>query len=110
MKWALVAVALFFAVPVVCSGDVIGQWTFNSIPADNDKTTGTNAAAVGTGTATLIGGVTSSYLDGGSSSDPSPDIDNTCLSTGNYPFISASNKTAGLEFSASTLGYQNIII
>ena len=110
MKWALFVVGLFLVVSPICRADVIAQWTFNSNPADNNKTTGTNSAAVGTGTAVLIGGVVSSYLDGSTSSDPAPDVDNTCLSTGDYPFISASNKTAGVEFSASTLGYQNIMI
>jgi hypothetical protein len=105
-------VVVFFLVastPVVqtARADVITLWNFNSAPADSSSATGTNFPSLGVGTASLVGNATATYA-GGSTNDPASD--NTGWNTAGYPAPNASNKTAGVQFNVSTLGYSNIVI
>lgn len=91
----------------------ISLWNFNSNPADGSSATGTTAPALGSGTASLIGGVTGAFGSGdanGGSSDPftsSPTDDSGWQTTG-YAATSGANKSTGVQFNVSTLGFTDI--
>ena len=91
------------------AGTVVAQWTFNSVPGDADSTTGTIIPTLGTGTASLVGGTTSSFASG-CALDTSAPTDNSGWNTTTYPAPTAGNKSAGVAFNVSTLGRQNIVI
>lgn len=87
--------------------EVISQWNFNSVPPDGSTSTGTNVPSVGYGTAALIGGTTAGYATG-STNDPATSSDDSGWNTAHYPGQSTGNKSAGVQFNISTLGYSNI--
>ncbi len=89
--------------------DIIAQWNFNSVPADSDKTSGSTVPSIGNGIASLLNGVTATFSDG-STNDPATTTDDTGWSTTHYPAQGTSNKTAGVQFNVSTVGYSNIVI
>lgn len=79
----------------------VTQWNFNA-----SNTT----ASTGTGTASLVGGVglgTPAYASGAGSTDPAGT--NVAWSTTDYPAQGTGNKTAGVQFNVSTVGYQNLV-
>ena len=86
------------------------QWNFNSVPADNNTATGSTAPSVGSGAALIIGGVTASFVGGDAALDPAPVADNSAWTTTGYPASTANNKSAGIQFSVSTAGIQNLVI
>jgi hypothetical protein len=89
---------------------VITQWNFNSNPADGSTSTGSTMPSTGTGSLSAIGGVTSSYASGasnGGSSDPAT-TDNTGFALTGWPVQGTANKTAGIQWAASTTGFQDI--
>lgn len=91
---------------------VITQWNFNSNPADNSTSTGSTLPAIGSGTAALVGGVTGTFASGtasGGSSDPAA-TDNSGWQTTTYAAQGSGDKTRGVQFNVSTLGYDNISI
>lgn len=83
----------------------LALWDFNN----------TNAAAAspppasGTGTASLLNGVTATFA-GGVTSDHSASGTNAAWNTAGYPAQGVGNQTAGVQFSVSTMGYQNICL
>jgi hypothetical protein len=78
----------------------ITQWNFNASNLTPN---------IGAGTASLVGGTTSpGFNSGAGSSDPA--ASNVGWQTTTYPAQGAANKTAGVQFNVSTLGFQNIII
>jgi endonuclease/exonuclease/phosphatase family metal-dependent hydrolase len=85
------------------------QWNFNSVPADGSATTGSTSPSLGSGTAAVVGGISSSFIGGDPVLDPAP-ADNTAWTTTTYPSSTANNKSAGVQFSVSTAGKQNIVI
>src|SRR6266851_3843023 len=88
------------------SAEIIAQWNFNSPSPDAKTSTGTQEPCVGTGKATLVGGVSGAYANG-SAKDPASS-DNSGWSIASYPAQGSGNKTAGVQFSVSTAGYSNI--
>jgi hypothetical protein len=87
------------------------QWNFNSNSADGNTATGSLTPNIGTGSLSLVGGITSSFASGtanGGSSDPAT-TDNSGLGTTGYQ-ATAGNKTAGVRFKVSTVGQQNIVV
>lgn len=89
---------------------VVTQWNFNSVPADSSASTGTQLPSIGTGSLSLIGGVTGGFSSGaanGGSSDPAS-IDDTGLQTTGYKAQGTGNATAGVFFKVSTVGFQGI--
>ena len=89
---------------------VMAQWDFNSTPPDTNTTTGVTTPSIGTGTASLVGGVSQAFF-GGSTTDPANSgSDNSGWSTTTYPAQGTGNKTAGVRFNVSTAGRQNISI
>ncbi len=91
----------------------LSLWNFNSNPADGSTATGTTTPALGLGTASLVGGVTGTFGSGdanGGSSDPltgSPTDDSGWQTTG-YAAPTGANKSTGLQFIVSTLGFTDI--
>jgi hypothetical protein len=104
-----------FALSAVSAGaqaNVLTQWNFNSIAPDNATGTGSTVPSIGSGSASLVGGVTGSFASGtanGGSSDPALS-DNSGWQTTTYAAQGAGDKTRGVQFNVSTLGYQNISI
>src|SRR3954469_5852824 len=109
---SLVLLLVFSASLMQARSDVIAQWNFNSVPPDGAPSTGTNVPSVGHGTASVLNGLSTSYIGAGASgsSDPAPNADDSAWSTTGYPPLVESNKTAGLEFAVSTVGYSNIVV
>ncbi|MCU0321909.1 MAG: hypothetical protein MUE72_05790 [Chitinophagaceae bacterium] len=90
----------------------ITQWNFNSNPPDASTSTGSTNASTGAGTITNIGGTVTSFASGtsnGGSSDPAT-TDNTGLGLTTWPAQGTNNKTAGIQFSTSTVGFTGIIV
>jgi predicted extracellular nuclease len=71
----------------------ISEWTFTG-----DVTT----PSTGSGTITLVGGTTATFATGFSGST------DRAYNTTSYPAAGTNDKTAGIEFSVSTVGQQNI--
>src|SRR5437763_805719 len=89
--------------------EIIAQWTFNSSPPDSDKSTGTITPTLGIGSAALLNGITATFSDG-SANDPAPSTDDSGWQMTHYPPQGTSNKTAGVQFNVSTVGYSNIVV
>ncbi len=86
------------------------QWNFNSVTPDNDTTSGTSSPSTGSGIAAPVGGLTTTFATGDTAFDPAGTTDNSGWNTVNYPASTSNNKTAGVQFKASTLGKTNIVI
>jgi hypothetical protein len=86
----------------------LARWDFN---ATNLLVVTTPTASIGSGTASLLNGVTATFSSG-TYSDPAgtPGAANSGWNTATYPPQGTSNKTAGVQFNVSTLGYQNILL
>jgi hypothetical protein len=110
MKRAFLVFSLTVAATLSVPADTLTQWNFNSNPPDptNNPTTGTLEPSVGTGTATLVGGATSTFA-GGSTVDPAA-VDDSGWNTATYPAQGTGNKTRGVQFRASTLGFESIVV
>jgi endonuclease/exonuclease/phosphatase family metal-dependent hydrolase len=89
---------------------VFAQWNFNSATPDANTATGSTSPSLGSGTASTVGGISSSFVGGDTTLDPAPAADNTAWTTTTYPASSANNKSAGVQFAVSTAGKQNIVI
>ncbi len=90
----------------------ITQWNFNSVPPDASTSTGSTTASVGSGNIMTVGGLTPSFASGtssGGSSDPAT-TDNTGYGMTGWPNQGTGNKTAGIQFSASTAGITDVVI
>jgi hypothetical protein len=112
---------LFTLIVIICligivslSGQkTIAQWNFNS-ESDTIVPGGatTPTPAIGTGTASLIGGVTASFASGrasgGSSDTVSTAPPNYAWNTTTYAAAGTENKLRGIEFKVSTIGYKGV--
>jgi predicted extracellular nuclease len=114
---ALTALALLlasaFVVPqrAAATSTIITQWTFNSPTPDGNTATGTTAPAIGSGTASLVGGTTATFASGdasGGSTDPATG-DDSAWNTTTYAPQGTGDRTRGAQFAVSTVGYQNIL-
>ncbi|NET72014.1 MAG: PEP-CTERM sorting domain-containing protein [Sphaerospermopsis sp. SIO1G2] len=95
---AVVGHAILISIPA--KGLVFTQWDFN-----NSNLT----PNIGVGTASHVGGTaTRGFNSGAGSTDPNSV--NFAWNTNNYPTQGTNNKTAGVQFSTSTVGFENIII
>jgi len=101
------------ALSVACSAasaDLITEWNFNSVPADASTSTGSLLPSTGAGSAVLVGGVTSSFSSGAAgngSSDPAT-VDDSGWQTTTYAAQGAGDRTRGVQFNVSTVGYTDI--
>jgi hypothetical protein len=89
---------------------VIARWDFNSPAPDSDISTGTLLPSIGTGTAILQGSPTGSFALGDTAGDSAPASDNSGWQTEGYPSATNSNKTAGVRFDVSTVGWESITV
>lgn len=81
----------------------LALWDFN----DTNAPLGSPPPAFGSGSASLLNSVRSSFVTGASAD---PGGTNQAWNTTGYPPQGASNQTAGVQFNVSTLGYQNILL
>src|ERR1035437_9371686 len=86
----------------------LARWNFN---ATNVLAVTAPTASTGTGTASLINGTTATFSSG-TFSDPAgaPGTDNSGWNTTSYAPQATSNKTSGVQFNVSTLGYQDVLL
>jgi len=84
------------------------RWDFN---ATNTLDIVAPAPSSGSGTASLVNGTTAT-LSSGTYSDPAgvPGGANSAWNTATYPPQGSSNKTAGVQFNVSALGYHNLLL
>jgi hypothetical protein len=109
-----IAAALVAAVAgsAIAHADVITQWNFNSNPADANTGTGTILPSTGAGSISTVGGTAGSFASGdasGGSSDVATGDDSGWNIT-TFPALTAGNETAGIQVSASTVGFTDIVI
>lgn len=98
----------------VASADILTQWNFNSNPPDASTSTGTTVPNVNitapAASIVLQGGVTNPGFNSGvGSSDPAAS-DNSGYQTTTYPAQGMASGTAGVAFSTSTTGWQDIVV
>jgi len=90
-----VAIAISAAVAASATADVITQWNFE---AQN------LVASTGTGTASLVGGVTNTFATGFGGTGT------FAVNTTNYAAQGSGDRTRGVQFSGSTAGYDSITL
>lgn len=97
------------AIAAVSPAVTITQWDFN-FGNDANTSTGTTNPSIGTGTASLLGGITATFASGdatGGSSDPNVG-DDSAWNTTSYPAQGVGSGTAGVSFLTSTAGFSAI--
>ncbi|WP_448540242.1 ExeM/NucH family extracellular endonuclease [Roseiflexus sp.] len=107
----LFAGMLGIAQPATATTTIITQWTFNSPTPDSSTATGTTDPAIGSGTASLVGGTTATFASGDAgtgSSDPATG-DDSAWNTTTYAPQGTGDRQRGAQFAVSTVGYQNIL-
>jgi len=112
MQKTLLALALAAAFAAPAQAVIVAQWNFNSNPADGNTSTGTIAPAIGSGTASLVGGTTATFASGaasGGSSDPAT-TDNSGWQTTTYATQGNANKQRGVQFAVDISGWMNVVI
>ena len=95
------------------NADTITQWNFNSATPDASTSTGSIIASIGTGSLSALAGVTASFASGsanGGSSDTAPIADNSGYGTTAYSAQGAGNKTRGVQYNVSTVGFEDILV
>src|SRR5262245_15120919 len=98
---------LGFCVVFSLEGAVVARWNFNNFEDANPET-GTLVANEGAATCGTSGGVSQSFgVVGGGASDPE-ESDDSQVRLGRFAARDAANKTAGIQFMLSTVGYENI--
>ncbi len=93
--------------PAFAQPEIITQWNFNSVPPDTSSATGSLVPSIGAGTAATVGVVSNVFSSGTGGADPVT-LDDTAWSTTSYPAVSLENKTSGVRFDVSTVGFTNI--
>lgn len=109
MRTSLIGVAgacMLAALSSVASAQLITQWNFNSVTADASASTGSALPSIGSGTASVIGGLSTSFA-AGSPRDVAPD--NTAWSLARWPAQGTASGMAGAQFMVSTAGYAGTI-
>jgi hypothetical protein len=93
------------------NADILTQWNFNSVPADASTATGMTTPNIGVGSISLLNGVTNpSFNSGVGSSDTSLAANNSGYQTTTYAAQGAQDKLRGVQYSVSTLGFENIVV
>lgn len=102
--------AAWLGVSTSAGAAVIAQWNFNDAQANGG---GTLTPNIGAGTATAIGGVTSTFgsaANNGGSSDPAAASMDDAWVTSSYASQGTGSGTRGVQFNVSTAGYRNLTI
>jgi hypothetical protein len=86
----------------------LARWDFNGT---NLLSPSTPAPASGSGTASLAGGATADFSTGSpSDSAGTPGAANSGWNSTSFPSQGTANKTGGVQFKVSTVGYKNILL
>ena len=110
LKNIVFTLALASLATVGQAADIV-RFNFNSVTADANTATGTLSPSFGSGTASLVGGVTSTFASGdanGGSSDLAVGDDSGWNTTG-YAAATVGDKTRGVQFLVNTIGYTDIV-
>lgn len=81
-------------------------WDFNSNPGDANTATGSALPATGTGSVSLLGGVTQTYAAG--NTNDANTADNSAFQTTGYPSQGNGSMTAGVQFDVNLTGKSDI--
>jgi len=100
--------AIFFSIAPTAQAELLAQWNFNSVPPDGAVNTGTNIVSAGAGTAMVVGTCTFTNSTG-SPRDPAG-TDNSDWNIRSFPTQATGNKTSGVQFNVSALGYERIVV
>ncbi len=112
MTKTLFALAAVAALAIPAHAATVTQWTFNSPTADGSTATGTLTPAIGTGTASRVGGTTATFASGdasGGSTDPASG-DDSGWNIATFAAQGTGDKTRGVQFMVSTAGWRDIDI
>lgn len=106
----------FFSIALLLAGNsrsqIISYWHFNSATPDNNTSTGETSAIIGSGSSSILGGATSTFASGtanGGSSDTTS-TDNSGINLTGFPAQGTNEKTAGIRFDVSTVGYSDVLV
>lgn len=108
----LAALAALTALAAPAQALTLVQWDFNSLTPDGSTTTGSTLPVIGSGSASLVGGVTASFASGdasGGSSDPAVG-DDSGWNTSGYAAQGTGDKTRGVQFLVSTAGMTDVSV
>jgi endonuclease/exonuclease/phosphatase family metal-dependent hydrolase len=110
MKFAVhsIFICVLIAGLIPVSAATVAYWDFNSPAPDANPTTGTFAPVKGDGTARVIN-ANHTFRDSTSGLDAGL-TDNSCVRMNGFPAAEASNKTAGIEFRLSTVGFKGLTL
>jgi hypothetical protein len=111
MLRTLVSCSVLIAACGAAQAATITQWNFNSPSPDANTGTGTTSPSLGAGTASVVG-VTSSFASGdasGGSTDPATG-DDSGFQTTTYAAQGTGDKSRGVQFNVSTLGFEDIVV
>lgn len=107
----MTALLMAGAVHADVQADIITQWNFNSNPADTSTGTGSTLPSVGAGVADALG-VNTLFASGssnGGSSDPAT-TDNSGWQTTGYAAQGTGDKSTGVQFAVSTVGFDSVFV
>jgi PEP-CTERM motif len=104
--FALAAVA---ATTLPVHADTLALWNFNA-GADANAATGTQLPATGAGSISLLGGVTTPGFNSGTGSSDPEASDDSGFQTTTYAPQGQDDKLRGVQFSVSTVGWQDVQI
>jgi hypothetical protein len=107
MKRILIIPIFAIAALLQAQADTVAYWDFNSLEPDATASTGTLLPQTGTGACLPIGPTTTYRFQGSTSSDPWV-FDNSCLRVAGFPTVANANKTSGVQYMFSTVGYESI--
>lgn len=106
--------ALLLAVATLttaAAANTIALWNFNSPAGDFTPATGTMLDTSGNFTAATVGGVAQTYgtVASAGASDPE-NVDDSEIRLATFAAQGTGNKTAGIQFMFSTVGYENVAV
>lgn len=85
----------------------VASWDFNSTVPDGNTGTGNWMPAQGSGSLSLLGGVSSTFVTGAGSSDPAS-TDNSALNISGWAPQGTESGLRGIEVQVPTVGYENL--
>jgi hypothetical protein len=105
----LIRIAGLLAASLIASqAQTISLWNFNSLVPDASTATGILTPSAGSGTVSLIGGVTSTFAAGSLGDPASIGTDNSGLNLTGWAAQGTGSGARGLQVAVSTAGFSNI--
>lgn len=108
----LFGAVVFSAIAIVMADaqTTISLWNFNSTTPDAIASTGTTSPAIGSGSLSVIGGTSSSFVSGSPGDPANAGGDNSGLSLASWAPQGTGSGTRGLQIASSTEGFWNITL